>query len=61
MLKFLFIVVSLFSLTRHWGVLISLLLGISFMWGQAIENFNLGIVGLMQLDLLSYLLGFLSI
>lgn len=61
MLKFLFIVVGLFSLTGHWGVMISLLLGVSFVWGLAIENFNLGSVGLMQLDSLSYLLGFLSV
>ena len=61
MLKFLFIAVSLFSLTGHWGVLISFLLVISFVWGLSIENFNLGIVGLAQLDLLSYLLGFLSV
>lgn len=44
MLKFLFIAVSLFSLTGHWGVLISFLLVISFVWGLSIENFNLGIV-----------------
>jgi len=61
MLKFLLIVASLFSLIGHWGVLISFLLGISFVWGLLIENFNLGTVGLIQLDLLSYLLGFLSV
>lgn len=41
--------------------MISLLLGVSFIWGLVIENFNLGSVGLMQLDSLSYLLGFLSV
>lgn len=61
MLKFLFLGFCFLCIINHWGVLIILLLIASFLWGLCIDSFDLGVVGLIQLDNLSFLLGYLTL
>jgi hypothetical protein len=61
MLKFLFFSCGLFFMINYWALLIITVLLAALMWGLTMENFDLGLVNLVQLDYLSYLLGELSL
>nr|YP_009711873.1 NADH dehydrogenase subunit 4 [Daphnia laevis]QGA47450.1 NADH dehydrogenase subunit 4 [Daphnia laevis] len=61
MLKFLFLSCGLFFLMNYWTLLIFVLFLAVMVWGLTMENFNLGMVNLIQLDYLSYMLGELSL
>jgi len=61
MLKFILMGLSMSLLLSNWGMLVSVLFISAFIFGLGIESFNLGIINLIQIDIISYFLSYLSI
>jgi NADH-ubiquinone oxidoreductase chain 4 len=61
MLKFILIGILISSLFNNWGVLISSLFLIVFLFGVIAEGFGIGVVNFIFIDVLSYFLSYLSI
>lgn len=61
MLKFILMGVSLGLLFSNWGITVMLLFLIAFIFGICIDGFGFGLVNLIQVDLMSYFLRYLSI
>ncbi len=61
MLKFILMGLSMSLLLSNWGMLVSVLFISAFIFGLGIESFNLGVINLIQIDIISYFLSYLSI
>jgi len=61
MLKFILMGSCITLFFSNWGVAVTLLFFIAFVFGVGISGFGLGLVNLIQVDLISYFLRYLSI